>query len=123
MEFRDLLKILEETTHHFTEDRGLSVRLDFRCRDNFITDEHYELMAVLKNLVTNSIEAIASGRKKGTVSIEEFRQGDDYVFLVTDDGPGISPRHLPNIFKMGYSTKFDRKTGNISRVWDSAASG
>ncbi len=115
MEFRDLLKILEETTHHFTEDRGLSVRLDFRCRDNFITDEHYELMAVLKNLVTNSIEAIASGRKKGTVSIEEFRQGDDYVFLVTDDGPGISPRHLPNIFKMGYSTKFDRKTGNISR--------
>ena len=80
-----------------------------------MTEEHYELMAVLKNLVNNAIEAIESDRKIGTICIEEHLRNGNYIFCVTDDGPGISPRHLPNIFKMGYSTKFDHKTGNIFR--------
>ena len=40
---------------------------------------------------------------------------NEYIFVVKDNGPGISKRHLPNIFKMGYSTKFDYATGNIYR--------
>lgn len=115
MSFQDLLQILEATTYHIIEARELPVRLEFLCADNFITQEHYELMAVLKNIVNNAIEAIESDAGKGTVRIEEKREGGLYVFRVSDDGPGISSRHLPNIFKMGYSTKFDYKTGNIFR--------
>ena len=72
-------------------------------------------MAILKNLVNNAIEAIESDRKVGMIYIEEHLKDGNYIFRVTDDGPGISSRHLPNIFKMGYSTKFDQKTGNIFR--------
>jgi len=34
---------------------------------------------------------------------------------VADDGPGISPRKQKLLFKVGYSTKFNPDTGNISR--------
>jgi two-component system sensor histidine kinase YcbA len=93
----------------------VKISLAFHCRDDFVTSEHYELTAVLKNLVSNAIESIESGSGRGKISIEEQLSDGFYIFKVTDDGPGISPRHLPNIFQMGYSTKFDYKTGNISR--------
>lgn len=115
MSFQDLLQILEATTYHLLETKPVQIRLTFRCADNFITTEHYELMAILKNLVNNAIEAIESDTKQGHIRIEERLADGVYEFTVSDDGPGISPRHLPNIFKMGYSTKFDYKTGNIFR--------
>ncbi len=115
MSFQDIINILEATTYHLLEGRNLRIRLNFQCGENFVTEAHYELMAVLKNLVNNAIEAIESDERKGSIYIQQRREGSDYLFLVSDDGPGISPKHLPNIFKMGYSTKFDYKTGNIFR--------
>lgn len=118
MSFHDLLNILEATTYHLLENRPARIQLDFQCRDNFVTTEHYELMAILKNIVNNAIEAIEGSKKhaaRGSIRLMERLSGEYYEFIITDDGPGISPRHLPNIFKMGYSTKFDYKTGNIYR--------
>lgn len=115
MSFQDILQILEATTYHLLEAKAVNITLVFQCADNFITTEHYELMAILKNIVNNAIEAIESDKKIGTIRIGEHRSDDFYEFRISDDGPGISPRHLPNIFKMGYSTKFDYKTGNIFR--------
>lgn len=118
MNFQDLLNILEATTHHQLEHRLVHIHLDFQCKDNFVTTEHYELMSILKNIVNNAIEAIeGTGKRgvKGTIQVTEQLIDDVFEFKITDDGPGIPPRHLPNIFKMGYSTKFDYKTGNIYR--------
>jgi len=115
MSFQDVLQILEASTYRMLAEKRLDVRLLFDCQDNFTTKEHYTLMAVLKNLVNNAIEAIETGGKSGNVRITEKKENEKYIFKVMDDGPGISERHLPNIFKMGYSTKFDEKTGNIYR--------
>lgn len=115
MSFHDILHILEETTYNMLSTRNLKITLNFFCADNFITSDHYELMAVLKNLVNNAIEAIETQGQTGQVQIMERLTNGVYIFRVTDNGPGIPPRHLPNIFKMGYSTKFDYKTGNIFR--------
>lgn len=115
MSFQDILKILEATTYHLLEGKHAKIQLEFQCNDDFMTEEHYELMAMLKNIVNNAIEAIDSAQPKGEIQITEQRTDGVYVFRIQDNGPGISPRHLPNIFKMGYSTKFDYKTGNIYR--------
>ena len=115
MKFSDILHILYDTTHHLLESKNMEVVLNFNCQDDFVTEDHYELMNILKNLVTNAIEAMESGEKGDTVSIEQALVEDEYIFVVKDNGPGISKRHLPNIFKMGYSTKFDTATGNIYR--------
>lgn len=115
MSFQDILQILESSTYHMLDEKKLEIHLQFDCEDNFTTKEHYLLMAVLKNLVSNAIEAIEGKKKMGTVSISEQKKNDKYIFTVTDDGPGIAPKHLARIFDMGFSTKFDEKTGNIFR--------
>lgn len=115
MKFSDLLYILKNTTHHLLEEKNLSITLSFVCKDDFATHEHYELMNIFKNLVTNAIEAIEGGEKGDTITLEQALVGDEFLFVVKDNGPGISKRHLPNIFRMGYSTKFDYVTGNIYR--------
>ena len=65
MSFQDILQILQSSTYHMIAAKGLDIKLVFSCNDNFITRGHYTLMAVLKNLVNNAIEAIESGKKAG----------------------------------------------------------
>ena len=115
MKFSDILHILKNSTYNLLEEKDLKINLMFEYKDNFVTHEHYELMNIFKNLVTNAIEAIESEETGDTITIEQALVGDEYIFVVKDNGPGISKRHLPNIFKMGYSTKFDYETGNIYR--------
>ena len=63
-----------------------------------MTQEHYQLMTILKNLVGNAVEAIESTKKSGMIWIREYKKDGNYVFEVADDGPGISEKDLPNIF-------------------------
>lgn len=115
MKFSDILSILEDSTQNLVHQKNMSVNLTFSFNEDFITNEHYEIMGILKNLVTNAVEAMESARKGNRIEIKYIHNGNECVFSVLDNGPGISPRHINNIFKMGYSTKFDAVTGNIYR--------
>ena len=88
MSFQDILQILEASTYRLLAGKRLDVRLLFDCRDNFTTREHYTLMAVLKNLVNNAIEAIETKKKSGTIHIIEKREEDRFVFRVLDERTG-----------------------------------
>ena len=77
--------------------------------------EHYRLLSVLKNLVTNAVEAIQAGPGHGNVQVDCRVQGDDLRLQVTDNGPGISSRAMNLLFQVGYSTKFNPDTGDINR--------
>ncbi len=115
MKFSDLTEILLQTARTTIAAKKLEITIHCESAGDFLVTEHYELMSILNNLVNNAIEAIESGRKAGHILItEEIRDGN-LLLSVRDDGPGISARHLKNIFQMGYSTKFDPQTGNIFR--------
>jgi signal transduction histidine kinase len=56
----------------------------------------------LLNLLLNAIQAIEG---KGVITVEVGQQNEHAVVIVTDNGRGISPEHLPNIFRPFYTTK------------------
>jgi signal transduction histidine kinase len=63
-----------------------------------------QIHQVLLNLLLNSLQAIEQNGKV-TVSLESH--GKTAVVQVIDNGRGIAPDHLPNIFRPFYTTKGD----------------
>lgn len=115
MQLSDLLKLLETSAYLKIDEKHLNIRLMMDCRDDFSTRQYYALMGVLRNLVNNSIEALEDKKEEGVISVEEWRDGDNYCFRIHDNGHGISPRNLNYIFRFGFSTKFNRQTGDLAR--------
>jgi signal transduction histidine kinase len=63
-----------------------------------------QIHQVLLNLLLNALQAIDVNGKI-TVTVE--RRGSNAVIEVADNGRGIAPSHLPNIFRPFYTTKGD----------------
>ena len=87
----DLFHILQDTMGHILGEEREQIAIQCHYEADFATEEHYRLMSILKNLVMNAAEAIQSGRGTGAIWVEEQLVGDDLVFTVQDNGPGISP--------------------------------
>lgn len=119
MWFSDILTILRDATYRMIESKHLNISLNFQYQHDFLTQAHYSVMLLLKNLVNNSVEAIAlseeKNHRKHRVDITEQLAGQTYQISVSDDGPGISEKNIPKIFQHGFSTKFDLENGNMFR--------
>lgn len=65
-----------------------------------------QLVSVIGNLIDNALEATRRQRGEGgTVSLSMTDLGNDLIFEVEDQGPGISPGEEERIFEKGVSSK------------------
>lgn len=111
----DLFLILEDSTRRLLGEQRANIRLDCFYEDNIKIIEHYRVLSIIKNLVTNAVEAIQSADGHGVVRVEEVLKNGRLVLTVSDNGPGISPRAMKNLFKVGFTTKYNMDTGNVGR--------
>ncbi len=63
-----------------------------------------QIHQVMLNLMLNALQAIDSN---GKITVTLRAQGTTAVVEVADNGRGIAPDHLPNIFRPFYTTKGD----------------
>ena len=115
MALSDLLHILQVSTRQLLGQLRADIRLECGYDRDLPIREHYRLLSVLKNLVTNAVEAIQAGPGHGNVLVDCRVQGDQLHLRVADNGPGISKRAMELLFQVGYSTKFNPDTGDINR--------
>ncbi|WP_027398664.1 sensor histidine kinase [Anaerovorax odorimutans] len=112
MSINDIIRILKSDTDEQIRIGKLDIIFTVDVKVSFYVEEHFYLMSILKNLITNSIECLYS-KRNGKIKLEIFQSGEDYIFNVIDNGNGIKKNDIEFIFNPGFSTKFDKETGNI----------
>lgn len=109
----DIMRVLQNSVTVLAKGQGKALNLHMNWDTNFKTDKHYFLLSVFRNLFTNAVEANPGQTVELVFSAME--SGDDYVFSVTDNGPGIPPENADKIFTPGFSTKINFHTGEVNR--------
>jgi len=104
----NLSELVTRTLHlHAYSLRKSNITVDFLPEESLpqITGDPHQLMQVFLNLMLNAEQAIREARDKGTLRIR-LRKTDGHIQVVfEDDGPGIAPEILPNIFDPFYTTR------------------
>jgi signal transduction histidine kinase len=84
------------------------IKIEFTPAENLpeVDHDNDQIHQVLLNLLLNAVQAI-EGPGRVEVAVFAREDSEDAVFTVSDTGRGISPEHLPNIFRPFYTTKGD----------------
>lgn len=100
----DLLALIKEEVFHFNQ---IYPRVHFQVKGE---EEKYpvfldkiKIKQVLTNLILNSLEAI--GDKNGRIALDLRDHDARLVLEITDNGQGMGPEEIEQIFKIDYSTK------------------
>ncbi len=104
----DLGELVQRTLHlHAYSLRKSNITVDFLKETSVpaISGDAHQLMQVFLNLILNSEQAMREVRDRGTLRIRMERNERSVSVIFQDDGPGISPEILPNIFDPFYTTK------------------
>lgn len=114
MSIKDMVNILAINTKEYLEQENLNIELKYRIKSDVFVENHYYLMSILRNLINNAIEACKEASSP-SVSLTVNEEDDDVKIYVTDNGTGIKEDHMNYIFNPGFSTKFNKETGDIGR--------
>jgi PAS domain S-box-containing protein len=104
----DMGELVDRTLHlqAYALRKG-NITVDFEksgAMPQVLADPH-QMMQVFLNLILNAEQAIREVREKGTLRIRLGKTDHTVWASFQDDGPGISPEILPNIFDPFYTTK------------------
>lgn len=111
MSLKDLSFIIEGNSKRYIKDNNKDIKIVVTINDNIYIKKYYSLFTIINNLIVNSIDAI---KMNGSIKIIQTSTENNILLYVMDDGGGIDPNVIPYIFNPGFTTKFDRKTGNSS---------
>jgi two-component system sensor histidine kinase ChvG len=107
VDVRDVLRGVMSIFQDRLSDGTLS--LDLVIQDRWLPDGSFIVMGheerlgrVITNLLDNAISFSPEG---GEVAVRARRVGDEIEIVVDDDGPGIPPDQLENIFERFYSDR------------------
>jgi len=114
MDIKDMVNIIGMDVREYIKRNNSNVSLEFEIKNNFNVVEHFYLVCILRNLIYNSIEAMDK-TKNGYVKILIRKSQEECIFVVSDNGNGIKEKDIEYIFNPGFSTKFNRETGDICR--------
>ncbi|QZY53829.1 ATP-binding protein [Crassaminicella profunda] len=111
MSIEEIFKIIKGNTQKFIDIQNKNIILRFKYKNDFKISQFYPLISILNNLIINSIESLED---VGVITVTEKIDGENCVLQVQDNGSGIEEEDIDLVFEPGFSTKFDRITGEMS---------
>jgi PAS domain S-box-containing protein len=104
----NLSELVQRTLHlHAYSLRKNNITVGFLPEPSLptVTGDSHQLMQIFLNLILNAEQAMREVRDGGTLRIGLAKGAKSVAVTFQDDGPGIPPEVLPNIFDPFYTTK------------------
>ena len=101
----DILGRALEGTRTVLESRGHTLTTELRASDLMLVGDADRLIQVFTNLIHNSAKYTDSG---GRIRITVTREADEAVIAVADNGVGIPPKALEQVFDMFSQVKLQQ---------------
>ena len=98
----DLNEVIEEVVSLYKPAPNIEIKECLDKNAGKIFADKQELNRVFQNLIKNSIQAIG---ESGTIEVKTYLNGEFIIAEVTDDGSGIEPATMKNLFEPNFSTK------------------
>lgn len=103
-----LRPLLEQIIREAQGIAGDSFRFSLDCPDNLaLLGDHGELTSVFSNLILNAARHNPDGAH---IAVETAFDHDELRVVVSDDGVGIDPKHLPRLTERFYRAESSRAT-------------
>jgi signal transduction histidine kinase len=90
----DLLNSLKQVFSFQAEKKGITLKI--ATATGTLSTDREALLRILENILSNAIKFSPQGK---TVKVNVTRQDGMIRFEVMDEGPGISPEEIPDLFK------------------------
>jgi len=94
---RELVQHAVEATNQLFRDRGAVVELRLPEQDPHLLADHDRLLQVMLNLLSNAAKFVP--KAEGRVVVTLAWENDVVRVEIRDNGPGIQPEFLPNVFE------------------------
>lgn len=98
----ELNEVIEEVISLYTPAPNVEFRKELDKNAGTIFADRQELNRVFQNLIKNSIQATG---EDGIIEVRTYRNGQYIYAEVTDNGSGIEPLIMKNLFEPNFSTK------------------
>ena len=105
-DLNDAVRELEPVLRAEARRRGVALDLRLAATATILVGDRVQIQQVLLNLALNAMDAangLPEARRAVAVSVE--RDADRLTLVVRDQGQGIAPEHLPQLFDSFFSTK------------------
>lgn len=112
MKISEIFETIGDIFNRYLEVLNKDIRLSFRLKKDYRTDEYFIIMSILNNMIQNSIEAYC--RSDSYIKVKCTEEKNNLVFYIEDNGRGIHEKERELIFEPGFTTKFNFETGQVS---------
>jgi signal transduction histidine kinase len=88
--------------------RGVTIHTEIAADGGRVRGDQSRLEQALQNLAANALRYAPSG---SALTLGAYRDGDNVVLSVADQGAGIAPEHLPHVFDRFFKADASRAVG------------
>ncbi|MEE4213679.1 MAG: ATP-binding protein, partial [Bacteroidales bacterium] len=97
-----VIDFVEKSFESLIVPADVKIEFEHKLDDPLIRIDRDQMMQVLTNLLKNAIEAMPGG---GVLKVELKQGKEDFSFIISDTGSGISEQNMEKIFTPFFTTK------------------